>query len=914
MRGLKAHHAPRDSGFEMRFQLLQLPKLLRQRQSTAVFGIIIIAMVWIGVAAKYWEGYSNDRRESERLISNFAMLFEENVLRSIGEIDKALLYLRQTVESKEWENYQLAVMSNDVLSEIIVQVAIIDAHGIMRASSAITQPIIKPIDLSDREHYRAHLGNKDDKLYISRPVLGRASNKWSVQFTRRFLNPDGSFGGVVVASLNPTHFAGFYEKIDLGSSTSISMIGADGVVRSSGGDPDGKLELGVDISGTTVGRRMQAGQSVIFEDAETFRDDTRLVALRNVRDQPLWVTVSVDQNEVFARSWSNLQALSAAGILLTILILGAMERVLRSEASAKLKAEQLRLTLEHMSQGIMLVTREQDVPIINGRCGDLLGLPADYIARPPRFDKIVEHQARTSGDQDDDVGLFAGRLPPAAEAADVPSSPRDMSVCERKLPNGTIVEVRTTHLPDGSFVQTFSDVTQRCEAEAHVARLASEDPLTGLPNRRVFRSLLDQLCIAPTGQPGSPAAPSSAVAPKPFAVLFLDLDRFKIVNDTLGHRVGDLLLLKVAERLKARLEAGQSLARLGGDEFALVVTEDVSRARLTSLANALSVAVCEPFEIDTHQIRTSVSIGIAVAPDDGRTADDLLMASDLALYSVKANGRGTHRFFDRSMNEEAKVRRQIESDLRDAIERESFELHYQPILDVRRNSITGFEALVRWRHPEKGLIPPSVFIPIAEETGLIVPIDDWVLREACRTALEWPDRIKVAINLSAVQFTVPDLPERVEAILRTTGLPPERLEVEITESVFLDKTDSTLATLHRLKEIGIRVAMDDFGTGYSSLSYLQSFPFDKIKVDRSFVAELGPETKHLVIIQAIVSIARALSMTTTAEGVETPSQLKFVEALGCNEFQGYLASAPVTKDKIPAMIAGGVSMKASIAA
>jgi diguanylate cyclase (GGDEF)-like protein len=893
----------------MRFQLLQLPSLLRQRQSTAIFGIIIIAMVWLGVVAKYWEGLNNDRRESERVISNFAMLFEENVLRSIGEIDKALLYLRRTVESRDWENYQLAVMSNDVLSEIIVQVAIIDAHGIMRASSAIKESVIKPIDLSDREHYRAHLNTKDDSLYISRPVLGRASNKWSVQFTRRFLSSDGNFGGVVVASLNPAHFADFYEKIDLGSSTSISMVGADGVVRSSGGDPSGKLELGVDISNSAIGRRMQAAESVIFEDSETFQDDTRLAALRKVRGQPLWVTVSVNRSEVLTRSWNNLQVFSAAAFVLTILILCAMERVLRSEASAKLKAEQLQLTLEHMSQGIMLVTKEQEVPIINGRCGDLLGLPSDYIARPPRFDRIVEHQARATGEKEagDIPGLAAGLIVRGGDASDDPSL-QGMSVCERKLPNGTIVEVRTTNLPDGSFVQTFSDVTKRCEAEAHVARLASEDPLTALPNRRVLRSVIDQLCAGASPEPSGPAAP------EPFSVLFLDLDRFKIVNDTLGHRVGDLLLLQVAERLKSRLEAGQSLARLGGDEFALVVTEDVSRPRLAALANKLSDAVCEPFEIDGHHIRTGVSIGIAVAPQDGTTAEGLLMASDLALYSVKANGRGTHRFFDRSMNEEAKVRRQIEGDLRDAIEHEAFELHYQPIVDMHRNSVTAFEALLRWRHPEKGLIPPSLFIPIAEETGLIIPLGDWVLREACRTALEWPDHIKVAINLSAVQFTVLDLPERFERILRETGLAPGRLEVEITESVFLDKTERTLATLHRLKELGIRVAMDDFGTGYSSLSYLQSFPFDKIKVDRSFVAQLGPETQHLVIIQAVVSIARALCMTTTAEGVETDTQRRFLQALGCNEYQGYLASAPVTRDKIPAMIASGFGAKPQIAA
>ena len=654
---------------------------------------------------------------------------------------------------------------------------------------------------------------------------------------------------------------------------------------------------------------MQEAEPVIFEEPETLHDGTRLVALRKVRDQPLWVTVSVDKSEVFTRSWNNLQAFAAAAFALTILILGAMERVLRSEASAKLKAEQLQLTLEHMSQGIMLVTKEQDVPIINGRCGDLLGLPPDYIARPPRFDKIVAHQAGAIGDEEpsDSLGLAAGLI---ARGGDVSgdTSLQGMSVCERTLPNGTIVEVRTTNLPDGSFVQTFSDVTKRREAEAHVARLASEDPLTGLPNRRLFQSVLDQLCARTS------AEATEAGALPGFAVLFLDLDRFKIVNDTLGHGVGDLLLLQVAERLKARLENGQSLARLGGDEFALVVTEDASRPRLAALANTLSDAVCEPFEIDGHHIRTGVSIGIAVAPQDGTTAEDLLMASDLALYSVKANGRGTHRFYDRSMNEEVKVRRQIEGDLRDAMEREDFELHYQPIIDINRNSVTAFEALVRWRHPEKGLIPPSLFIPIAEETGLIIPLGDWVLREACRTALEWPEHIKVAINLSAVQFTLPDLPARVERILRQTGLSPSRLEVEITESVFLDKSENTLATLHRLKELGIRVAMDDFGTGYSSLSYLQSFPFDKIKVDRSFVAQLGPENKHLVIVQAVVSIARALSMTTTAEGVETNSQLRILEALGCNEFQGYLASKPVTSDKIAALIADGFRAKPSIAA
>jgi diguanylate cyclase (GGDEF)-like protein len=883
----------------MRLHLLQLPKLIIQRRSTAVFGVIIVAMVWIGIAAKFIEGATNDRHESERIISNFAMLFEENVLRSIGEIDKALLYLRRTVESKEWKNYQLAVLSNDVLSEIIVQVAIIDAKGIMRASNAIKNTVVKPIDLSDRVHFKVHVHSKSDKLYISVPVLGRASKKWSVQFTRRFLKRDGTFGGVVVASLNPAHFTAFYKRVDLGSSASISLIGDDGVVRASGGDPSGSFKLGADLSKTALGRRLRAGASGLFEDSETSGPDTRLVALRKVRGFPLWVSVSVKKSEIFDRSWSNLQLFTIAGILLTIFIFGAMERMLRSEESARLKAEQLRLTLEHMSQGIMLVTKNLEVPIINGRCSDLLGLPKEYIDHPPPFDKIVEHQAqaRDIRDTTHESGPAFIKNIEASEEAGKGRASRNISICERTLPNGSVIEARSTNLPDGSIVQTFTDVTKRREAEARVARLASEDPLTGLPNRRIFRAALDRFCRIAFSEPGHPNAPRA------LSVLFLDLDRFKVVNDTLGHMVGDQLLQHIAERLKKANEPGQVLARLGGDEFAIVAPHLDDRQELAALAIRLSDVICEPCEIEGHLIRTSVSIGIAIGPHDGTNADDLLMASDLALYSVKANGRGTHRFFDRHMNEEVKERRQIETDLREAVEQKTFELHYQPIIDLQSNAIAGFEALIRWRHPEEGLVPPTVFIPVAEDTGLILPIGEWVLREACRTAMLWPDDIRVAVNLSAVQFIAPNLVALIEKTLAETGLSPDRLELEITESIFLDKTEATLAILHRLKKFGVRIAMDDFGTGYSSLSYLRRFPFDKIKIDRMFISDLESGADHLVIVQAIISIARALGMITTAEGVETDSQLMLVEALGCNEVQGHFLSEPVPSDRIPKLIA-----------
>jgi len=388
-----------------------------------------------------------------------------------------------------------------------------------------------------------------------------------------------------------------------------------------------------------------------------------------------------------------------------------------------------------------------------------------------------------------------------------------------------------------------------------------------------------------------------------FAVLFLDLDRFKAVNDTLGHRIGDLLLQEVAKRLEWSLGSNSVLARLGGDEFAVIVPTFVSRAALESSALRLAKAISEPYEVDGHRVCTNVSIGIAVGPGDGEGVDDLLMAADLALYAVKASGRGTYRFYDKSMNEELSDRRHIEMDLREAVARNELSLHYQPIIDLQRNVVTGFEALARWSHPVRGMIPPGVFITVAEDTGLILQLGEWALVEACRRASAWPSHLRVAVNLSPVQFSAPNLYETIAGILATSGLTPDRLELEITERVFMENSDRTLEILHQLKSLGVRIAMDDFGTGYSSLSYLRSFPFDKIKVDRTFISGVVDGVEHAAIVQAVVSLARALGMRTTAEGVETRDQQSSVLALGCDEAQGYLFSAPVPVEQVPEILA-----------
>jgi diguanylate cyclase (GGDEF)-like protein len=862
--------------------IAHMPKLIARRSSTAILGTIIIAMLWVGIGVKYFERAHSDQGEAERTNENFAMVFEENVLRTLSELDSALLYMRENVEArKATTDYATILRTTQIPGDLIVQTGIIDSKGIIRASTAGPQPT-PPIDVSDRDHYLVQLHSTEDHLFISKPVIGRASGQWSVQLSRRFTNSDGSFGGAVVVSLNPEHFTNFYDKIDFGSAATIAMIGSDGVVRASGGSAAGRFALGQDLTGTPLLQHFNDSRNSVFEFTDAQDPQTMVMALRKVRGYPLWATVGMRKGDILQPSLESLEWNALTGVLFTLIILAAMEQILRSEAGAKQKSEQLKLTLEHMNQGIMLVTKSHDIPVINKRCGELLELPADFIDHPLHLESFAPLQIGQSSNS------FYADLAMAPENSS--SAPGANAVFEHTRPDGTVIEVLRTPLPEGGFIQTFTDVTKRRQADAYIAKLASEDPLTGLPNRRVFRASIEKIS-------------GSQTRSAEFAVLFLDLDRFKVINDTLGHRIGDMLLIEVANRLQRSLQHGEVLARLGGDEFAIVMPSFASRASLATSARNIVETIALPYDIDGHRIRTTVSIGIAVGPKDGINADDLLMAADLALYAVKTTGRGTYCFYEHSMNEELNDRRQIETDLREAIEQHRLHLAYQPVIDLRRNAISGFEALARWDHPTLGVISPAVFIPIAEDSGLILQLGEWALRDACTQAAQWPNNLKVAVNLSPVQFSLPNLAEVVVRVLAETGLEPHRLVLEITERLFISDTEKTLGVLHRLKSIGVGIAMDDFGTGYSSLSSLRSFPFDKIKIDRAFVVDLGENSQNSVIVQAVIIIARALGMTTVAEGVETAAQQRLLAALGCDEVQGYLFSNAISSDRIPQLLA-----------
>jgi diguanylate cyclase (GGDEF)-like protein len=430
----------------------------------------------------------------------------------------------------------------------------------------------------------------------------------------------------------------------------------------------------------------------------------------------------------------------------------------------------------------------------------------------------------------------------------------------------------------GSFNEMAGKIVER---EQRIRQLAFNDTLTGLPNRTMFQQALDQFFRVQDGNG------------KSFALHCLDLDQFKVINDTLGHPAGDALLIEAGRRVQEAAK-GQFVGRLGGDEFVVLQVIDDERNDTERLAREILEAMTQPMRIDGNEVVPSTSIGIAIAPLDGTDGQTLLRNADLALYRAKEAGRRTYAFFEESLNERAQQRRQLESDLRVALERGEFELNYQPLFDLERNCICSFEALLRWHHPRLGLVSPVDFVPIAEDTGLIVPIGAWVLREACAQAANWPEHVRVAVNVSAVQFHRGGLNETILRALADSGLAPQRLEVEITESIFLEGGDTTLRLLHSLRALGVRIALDDFGTGYSSLSYLQSFPFDKLKIDRSFIQNLLTRDGATAIVHAITELANALGIETTAEGVEETAQLMELRAHGCSSVQGFLFAEPMS--------------------
>ena len=575
--------------------------------------------------------------------------------------------------------------------------------------------------------------------------------------------------------------------------------------------------------------------------------------------------------------------------------LGALKENTHEADAHKKEIDQLNgwfeIALHNMARGLSMFDAEQRLIVCNRMYREIFDLPERLTRRGTPLADIVRYHVKreTGSDTPEDVEKERNWI-----EYHVSELARGRSFSDtRHLKNGRIILVTNQPMPQGGWVDLQEDITEKCQAEQKITWLARHDTMTEIANRFHFRETLDDWFKGL--QPGDG-----------FALLWIDLDHFKAVNDTLGHPAGDALLKSVAKRLREILRGPDVVARLGGDEFAIIQSGVTTETQAAKLAKRVLRTIGKPHHVLGREVCVGASIGIVLAPSQGRDADELLKNADLALYRAKASGRGNYAIFNSELDQKMAQPRSLEADLRSAIAERQLELYYQPIVELQRNEVAGFEALMRWHHPELGMVPPSTFIPLAEQTGLIVEMGAWALKQACEEAATWPEHIKVTVNLSSVQFEHGDLFKDVNDALSFSGLSADRLELEITESVLLRDDAKAHKLLHRLRSLGVKFALDDFGTAYASLSYLRSFPFDKIKIDRTFIADLdNPKRKDCIaIIHAVAGLAKQMQMSTVAEGVETLDQLDTVTSAGCEEVQGFYFSKPVPAGEVKAVIAG----------
>lgn len=590
-----------------------------------------------------------------------------------------------------------------------------------------------------------------------------------------------------------------------------------------------------------------------------------------------------DDIEAFSyRSDLLLLASTLTSIMLAGLVLLVTHRMIRSMNLRS--SDHLYAALEGMPQGLSMFDDKQRLIICNEKYATMYGLDAELTKPGTSVQTILEHRLKSGRATTNAENFLEEGLAWASQANSISF--------EHQLQDGRIIALTKAPLSTGGAVTIHMDVTEKRNSEKQIAFLAHHDALTGLANRVQLREHIDK--ILEKVRRGGTAS-----------VLCLDLDNFKVINDTLGHSVGDALLCEVSKRVRDLVRAGDLVSRTGGDEFSIVqFGMDPRMEASAALATRIVEALSAPFELGDHHVVIGASVGIAIAPDDGDSVDQLLKNADMALYRSKEEGRGKFHFFEPEMDIKAQARRVLELDLRHAVAAGEFEVFYQPIVNLAENRITGFEALLRWNHPTRGRVAPNEFIPLAEETGLIGAIGEWVIRQACAEARRWPSDTRVAVNVSPVQFRNKTLVLAVVSALAASGLRPDLLELEITETVLMNNNEATLAALHQLRALGVRISMDDFGTGYSSLSYLRSFPFDKIKIDQSFVRDLAERPDSIAIIRAVAGLGQSFGMTTTAEGVETQEQLDQMRAEGCSEVQGYFYSRPVPASEIAQLLVG----------
>jgi diguanylate cyclase (GGDEF)-like protein len=892
----------------------------RARHLLVLCGVVAGLMLGVGTAWLVLSARNNDIGASLRELRNLSLVLADETdqaFQSMELVQRSLIeHLREEgIDTPEKFDRDLATqeVQHDLHSRLvglpqISALALVSRGGRMVSFSRSWPP--PPIDDTDRDFYQMLIRDPSQVAFIGAPVRSRGNGAWTILFARPYAGPSGQLIGMVTTSLQIDQLDRLFAGIAVGGDPSFSLFRGDGVLLSRYPRVDRVDRPSSDTSGgfhTLLG----SVENGVVEHTGMADGKPRLIAPHGVAHYPL-LLVATNTVEAALQSWrartvwmaavaAVAELVLAGTVLLGVRQLRGQERLIaanaavqRSEAALQLaqererstqdarrRAQQFDLAVSNMRQGLAMFDHEDRLLVANRRFIELVGGQADAVPPGTTATNIMELAvARGSFSHDDVAALHRWRQTVRGKLTEA-SNTFDMT-------DGRVLVM--THQPmEGGWLVTYEDITERREAQARMAYMARHDALTDLPNRVLFHERLAE-------------ALANARRGRSLALLCLDLDQFKTVNDTLGHPIGDALLQAVAGRLAERIRDTDTVVRLGGDEFAVVQVPIDKPTEAADFAERLIQMLEEPFEIEGHQIVIGTSIGIAFAPQDGLSADELLKNADLALYRAKADGRGVYRVFQVAMDAEMQARRLLELDLRNALHGDQFEVYYQPLIDLKAEAVAGFEALLRWHHPARGLIPPDQFIPLAEEIGAIAPIGEWVLRQACLAAAGWPGTLGISVNLSPVQFKSRDLVATVTAALCDARLEPGRLELEITETVMLHDTVATLATLHDLRSIGVRVAMDDFGTGYSSLSYLRRFPFERIKIDQSFVRELGKQSDCGAIIRAVISLSRDLGMATTAEGVETREQLRALAEAGCSGIQGFLFSRPIPLRDIPAVL------------
>jgi diguanylate cyclase (GGDEF)-like protein len=838
------------------------------------------------------QAIAQDAREA----SNLAYVLAEQIDRtfqSVGLVASGIVHRVQQAQTVEGLKQLAAdaeiqaLMRDRIAGHLdLDNLAIVAADGVLINR---TRPGPTPkVDLSQRDYIQELRHQRPFATYISRPTESPTTGRWEITLAERISSSRGDFLGVIIGVLELHSLEEVFARVAIGPHGSISLSRSDGIHLAR--FPHVDALIGTSQAASDFFQKLVfKSRDGVVRVKSPIDGLERIVAAHRARHFPLVIGVTTSEDDALVEWRQQAVAIGlAAGISAVFFLLGglgliwwieftgraradvavAREREL-AQAEVAQQAARFQVAMENITQGVSMFKADGSILVCNDRYLDLYRLPP-IVGPGTSAEALTAFKCAAGTDK------IAG--PPRR------SGEGESEVRHNHLRDGRVISVKHRTLPGGGWVATHEDITDLRRAEARIAHMARHDALTDLPNRALFRERLE-------------AALSTIEVGDHLTVLYLDLDHFKEINDTLGHPMGDALLKAVSARLGNTVRAEDLVARLGGDEFS-VICLDADAGHAEALGTRIIASLSAPYTIDGHALNIGVSIGSSTAPLDATTADQLIRNADLALYEAKAKGRGKHCKYRSELDQQMQTRRRLEADLRRAMEKEEFELHFQPLVSVQSQRVQGFEALLRWRSPERGLVPPADFIGLAEELGLIVDIGDWVLRQACGQAASWPGDIKVAVNLSSVQFKDANLVDRIRSALADNGLPGSRLELEVTESILVQDVEGTVATLNALRAMGISIAMDDFGTGYSSLNYLRMFPFDKLKIDRAFIDGLGLREDCAAIVRAATSLARSLNMTTTAEGIETEEQLRHVGLEGCQQAQGYLFSRPLPSSEV----------------